>query len=170
MLFAIAALAVAWQIAALAAATLSPTAGRLAPTWQQIILVDLPGFASFVDGSQQSDYFLAFRVIGENAYATIVRVIVSLLLAFVIGTALGLLTMSSRISCGIIAPITRVVRNIPLLALVPLFLIWFGGEEYGVVAFITFGLSMICLTNTISAITTVDRDNLRLRVHLALVE
>ncbi len=160
MLLAIAALATAWQIAALFTAQVSPAAARLAPPWQQIILVDLPGFASFVDGSPQSDYVLAFNVIAENAFATVRRVIISLILAFFIGTGLGLLTMSGRTTYGIIFPITRVIRNIPLLALVPLFLIWFGGEEYGVIAFITFGLSMIYLTNTMAAIATVDRNKL----------
>ena len=149
--------ALGWQAAAISAEHLGPRAARLAPTWQQIFLVDLPGFASFADGTTQSDYALAFRVIAENAWATVLRVAISLVLAFFIGSGLGLLTMSNPISYGIINPVIRVIRNVPLLALVPLFLIWFGGEEFGVIAFITFGLSTIYLTNTVNAVANVDR-------------
>lgn len=156
ILAAVLVLAAAWQLAALSAAEIGTRAARLAPTWQQIVLVDLPGFASFADGTTQSDYWLAFEVIALNAWATVVRVLISLVLAFFIGCSIGLLTMSSRVSYGIINPVTRVIRNIPLLALVPLFLIWFGGEEFGVIAFITFGLSTIYLTNTVSAVANVD--------------
>lgn len=152
-----AALALAWQVAAISAEHLGPRAARLAPTWQEIFLIDLPGFASFADGTTQSDYALAFRVIVENAWATVLRVTISLVLAFFIGSGLGLLTTSGPISYGIINPVVRVIRNIPLLALVPLFLIWFGGDEFGVIAFITFGLSTIYLTNTVNAVANVDR-------------
>jgi ABC-type nitrate/sulfonate/bicarbonate transport system permease component len=150
-------LAAVWQVAALAAEAIGPSAARLTPTWQHIALVDLPGFATFSDTGQDSGYGAAFQVIASNALATVRRVAISLVLAFFIGTALGLLTMSSRFTYDLIFPLTRVIRNVPLLALVPLFLIWFGGEEYGVIAFITFGLSIIYLTMTISAIETVDK-------------
>jgi ABC-type nitrate/sulfonate/bicarbonate transport system permease component len=155
---AVVALAVAWQIGAMAAQATGPSAARLAPTWQQILQVDLPGMASFAFGGQESDYGAAFGVIADNARATTTRVFISLALAFVLGTALGVITMSSHFAYGVISPIARVVRNVPLLALVPLFLIWFGGDEYGVIAFITFGLSIIYLTSTVSAIETVDRN------------
>jgi ABC-type nitrate/sulfonate/bicarbonate transport system permease component len=158
-------LAAAWQVSALMVQSSGGPATRLAPTWQQIFLVDLPGMASFQYGGQESDYGAALWVLATNAWATILRVLTSLLLAFVLGTALGVITMSSRFTYGVISPIARVVRNVPLLALVPLFLIWFGGEEYGVIAFITFGLSVIYLTSTIAAIETVDRN----RVNFARV-
>jgi len=149
-------LAAAWQVAALVAESNGPSTAALAPTWQHIVLVDFPGFASFDGGLASSDYGVALGVLGSNALATTVRVLVSLALAFIIGTGVGLLAMSTRISRGIVSPIARVLRNIPLLALVPLFLIWFGGQESGVIAFITFGLSIIYLTSTIAAIDTVD--------------
>lgn len=160
ILIAIAVLAAAWQIGALLAQEQGPRAARLAPTWQEIFLVDLPEMSQFADGGTDADYGTALAVIGQNAVATIVRVAISLALAFFIGTALGLLTVSSRFSYGVISPIARVLRNVPLLALVPLFLIWFGGEEYGVIAFITFGLSIIYLSSTIAAIETVDRNRI----------
>lgn len=160
ILIAIAVLAVAWQIGALLAQEQGPRAARLAPTWQEIFLVDLPEMSQFADGGTDADYGTALSVIGQNAVATIVRVAISLALAFFIGTALGLFTVSSRFSYGVISPIARVLRNVPLLALVPLFLIWFGGEEYGVIAFITFGLSIIYLSSTIAAIETVDRNRI----------
>jgi ABC-type nitrate/sulfonate/bicarbonate transport system permease component len=160
ILLAVAVLAAIWQLAALAAAASGPSAARLAPTWRHIFMVDLPGFAAFATGADDSDYRVAFAVIGANTLATVIRVVVSIVLAFLIGTTLGLITMSSRYSYDMISPVLRVIRNIPLLALVPLFLIWFGGEEYGIIAFITFGLSMIYLTSTISAIATVDRNRI----------
>ena len=160
VLFAAIVLAVAWQAGALMVQSSGGPAMRLAPTWQQIILVDLPGMAAFQYGGQESDYGAALWVLATNALATIARVLTSLVLAFILGTALGVITMSNRFARGVLSPIARTARNVPLLALVPLFLIWFGGEEYGVIAFITFGLSVIYLTSTIAAIETVDRDRI----------
>ena len=141
VLFVAIVLAVAWQAGALIVQSSGGPAMRLAPTWQQIILVDLPGMAAFQYGGQESDYGAALWVLATNALATIARVLTSLVLAFILGTALGVITMSNRFARGVLSPIARTARNVPLLALVPLFLIWFGGEEYGVIAFITFGLS-----------------------------
>ncbi len=53
-------------------------------------------------------------------------------------------------------PTIRFIRNVPLLALVALFLVWFGGNEKGIIIYISFALWVIYCTSTIEAITTID--------------
>ena len=77
--------------------------------------------AAFQYGGQESDYGAALWVLATNALATIARVLTSLVLAFILGTALGVITMSNQFARGVLSPIARTARNVPLLALVPLF-------------------------------------------------
>ena len=58
---------------------------------------------------------------------------------------------------GMFYPVVRLLCNIPLLALIALFLVWFGGKEKGIVIYIAFGLWIIYATNVIEAIDRADR-------------
>ncbi|OCX54321.1 hypothetical protein BEL04_08665 [Mucilaginibacter sp. PPCGB 2223] len=49
-------------------------------------------------------------------------------------------------------------RNIPLLALIPLFLYWFGGTEIGMILYIAFAVFIIVATNTQQAVFNVPQN------------
>jgi ABC-type nitrate/sulfonate/bicarbonate transport system permease component len=48
------------------------------------------------------------------------------------------------------------LRTFPLLALVTIFLVWFGRAEIGKYVFIVFAISVIIFVNTVSAIRNID--------------
>ena len=48
------------------------------------------------------------------------------------------------------------IRVIPLLALLPLFLAWFGGREIGAIAFIAYATFTMMFINTLEAVRNVD--------------
>jgi ABC-type nitrate/sulfonate/bicarbonate transport system permease component len=77
-----------------------------------------------------------------------------------VGTGVGVLIGSNTTARTVLYPSLRIIRNVPLLALVPLFLVWFGGLEVGIVVYIAFGMWVIYTTSAIEAVLNVDRTRL----------
>lgn len=152
-------LCAAWQIAAMAAERGGPTVSALVPSWGHIFTEDLPGFASFKLGAVSNDasnYAAALQVLLVNALVTVRRVLTGLLIGGLAGIVTGILIGLQPTLRKTFYPVVKVLRNIPLLALIGLFLVWFGGKEEGIVLYISFGLWIVFCTNTIEAIQSAD--------------
>lgn len=145
-----------WEIVALVAKASGPQASVLVPTWGQVLLQDLPEFAAFRGGASPN-YADALIVLGRNCLITIRRVLLGLFAGGLIGVVTGILIGLQPVLRGMFYPAVRLLRNIPLLALIALFLVWFGGSEKGILIYIAFGLWIIYFTNTIEAIDNADR-------------
>lgn len=59
-----------------------------------------------------------------------------------------------------IDPIVHFFRFIPALALVTLFILWFGVEEQSKIALIAYAVSFIVLVNTATGVAAIPRDKL----------
>jgi sulfonate transport system permease protein len=85
-----------------------------------------------------------------------VRVLEGLLLGGVIGVALGTVVGLSPWFEATVDPPMQMVRALPHLGLIPLFILWFGIGELPKVLLVALGVSFPLYLNTFSAIRQVD--------------
>ena len=79
-----------------------------------------------------------------------------LLLGGGLGLALGLLNGASRRAETLLDTTLQMIRNIPVLALIPLFILWFGIEETAKLALLSVGVFFPVYLNTFHGIRSVD--------------
>jgi sulfonate transport system permease protein len=84
------------------------------------------------------------------------RVVEGLLLGGVVGVALGVAVGLSRWFDATLDPPLQMVRALPHLGLIPLFILWFGIGELPKVLLVALGVSFPLYLNTVSAIKQVD--------------
>jgi sulfonate transport system permease protein len=84
------------------------------------------------------------------------RVVEGLLLGGLIGVALGVAVGLSRWFEATVDPPLQMVRALPHLGLIPLFILWFGIGELPKVLLVALGVSFPLYLNTFSAIRQVD--------------
>nr|WSY56775.1 ABC transporter permease [Streptomyces sp. NBC_00886] len=84
------------------------------------------------------------------------RVAVGLLLGTVIGTGLALVSGLFRIGEDLVDAPVQMLRTVPFVGLIPLFIIWFGIGEAPKVAIITLGVTFPLYLNVYAGIRGVD--------------
>jgi sulfonate transport system permease protein len=84
------------------------------------------------------------------------RVVEGLALGGVIGVALGVIVGLSKWFEATVDPPLQMVRALPHLGLIPLFILWFGIGELPKVLLVALGVSFPLYLNTVSAIKQVD--------------
>ncbi|MFC3721966.1 ABC transporter permease [Neoaquamicrobium sediminum] len=87
---------------------------------------------------------------------SLMRVFEGFLIAAVLGVLLGCLSGSSRFAENIIDPVLEVLRPIPPLAFLPIFIIWFGLGEASKVLMIAFSAFFIIYVNTYQGVRYAD--------------
>ena len=85
-----------------------------------------------------------------------IRVVEGLLLGGFLGVALGTAVGLSRWFEATVDPPMQMVRALPHLGLIPLFILWFGIGELPKVLLVALGVSFPLYLNTFSAIRQVD--------------
>jgi ABC-type nitrate/sulfonate/bicarbonate transport system permease component len=88
--------------------------------------------------------------------ASLYRVVLGFLVAAVLGVGLGTLIGRSRTIEKLIEPALELMRPIPPLAFLPVFVLWFGIGESSKVAFITYSAFFPIYTTTNEGIKFVD--------------
>jgi ABC-type nitrate/sulfonate/bicarbonate transport system permease component len=131
------AFALAWQI--LAVARHNPA---LFPPLHRVAAVSFPELALF-GGALRPGFLPAVQVIAVAARLTLRRIVVGVAL----GAFLGLLGATAAYFAGANRRLSRVflaaIRGVPLLALIPLFMFWFGDRELGMCLYIAFGVFVV---------------------------
>ena len=85
------------------------------------------------------------------------RVLVGFILGAGTGIVLGVMTGFSRLVQEVIDPSLQMLRTVPLLALIPLFILWFGLGEFGKVLMIALGAFFPVYVNVFLGIRGVDQ-------------
>ena len=115
---------------------------KLFPTLENIVAVSLPEFSLFDPGIPPGVRG-ALIMIGGAAIQTIGRITVGLTM----GSVAGFLCASGAYLIGANRQFSRmllgVARGVPLLALIPLFMFWFGQRETGMYLYIAFGVFVV---------------------------
>ena len=96
---------------------------------------------------------------------TLARVCVALALGGGVGFALGLAVSWSRFTRALVEWPVHFLRALPLLAMVPLFQLWFGATFLGQSLFAAYGVGVIVFAGTVNAVRNVPQiyiDNARL--------
>lgn len=135
----------AWQIAA----TVSPTPEIPSPArigayfWNQF-------FGGGGRGLSASDAWL------KHALPTMGRVLLGFVLGSAVGIVLGILTGLSRVFRYSTSWVVDFLRAVPVVAVLPLFIVLLGGGDGMRVAFITYGISLYVLINAANGVASVD--------------
>jgi ABC-type nitrate/sulfonate/bicarbonate transport system permease component len=95
------------------------------------------------------------RALVESIAATLKRVLVGFGLAALIGVPLGILAGSWRVVEAAGAPLALFGRNLPVAALIPLTILWFGIDETQKVMFIFIACVPFVYSNVVAAIASV---------------
>jgi NitT/TauT family transport system permease protein/taurine transport system permease protein len=89
------------------------------------------------------------------------RILIGFAIGVVIGVAVGVAMSANQIIRQLIDPIIEVIRPLPPLAFIPLFIVWFGIGELPKEVLLVFGTVPIITVATVAALKEVP-DDLRL--------
>ena len=93
-----------------------------------------------------------------NMRITLVRVLTGVFYAMIVGTVLGLSMGYSNKVLKTLSPLVNSIRQVPIMAWVPLSIIWFGLGE-GPTVFLIFMSAVFPLTiNTIAGVANIDQN------------
>ncbi len=92
----------------------------------------------------------------SNMVISLQRVALGLLVGVAIGTCTALLAGLSRLGDDIVDAPMQMLRTLPFLALVPMFILWFGIGELPKVALVALGATFPIYLNLIAGIRGID--------------
>jgi sulfonate transport system permease protein len=121
------------------------------------------GVPSVSEGAERS-YLAATLSVLSHSLDTIGRLAIGLLLGWIAGLLLGLAVSWSRWTRRLFDWPLQFLRALPLLAMVPLFQLWFGTYFVGEVLFVAYGIAVIVFAGTVNAVRNVSQtyiDNAR---------
>lgn len=98
-----------------------------------------------------------FLALAQNGLATISRLLIGVAIGMVLGVGLGTVISWNRTLREAIAPIAHFARMMPLLAMLPLFGLWFGSTSLSVIVFVAFSVFTVLFVVTVNAIENVPR-------------
>jgi sulfonate transport system permease protein len=108
------------------------------------------------DVASTARHLLADGTLETALLASLRRVALGLLLGLSIGTFLALASGLSRVGERLIDPVMHMFRTMPVLALLPLFILWFGIGEKAKVFLIAWAVIFPIYINTYAGVRSVD--------------
>ena len=138
----VALLLVLWWLATLGA---TPESRLISPVILPAPLEVLRSFSSLVNE----------RALVASIMATLQRVLLGFGLAALVGVPLGILAGSGRVVDAASAPVAIFGRKVPVAALIPLTILWFGIEETQKVMFLFVACVPFVFSDAVRAITSV---------------
>ena len=100
--------------------------------------------------------------IWRDSYVTGLETLLGFLVGNVIGTALGLALWYSRFISLVMQPFIIAVGSIPIIALAPIIIIWFGTGLSSKIAMSTLSVVVVALVTSYKGATGVDGDQINL--------
>lgn len=94
-----------------------------------------------------------------HAWASLRRVLIGLLFAWVIGIGLGVLVGWNKKAKALLGSVLELLRPIPPIAWIPLVIMWFGIGEFSKIFIVFIGTLFGLVVNTSAGIKMVDRIN-----------
>lgn len=106
--------------------------------------------------------------LGPAVLTSVQRVVLGFLIGAVIGVVLAVLAGLSRVGDDAVDPPMQMLRTLPHLGLVPLFIIWMGLGETPKIALIAMGVMFPLYLNTLGGIRSIDRKTMEVAKALHL--
>jgi len=94
-------------------------------------------------------------LIGTDVMYTMLRVVAGLVAGTVLGIGVGVLVCFNQKIYYLLNPLIESARPVPVIAMIPFFLMWFGIGEIGKFLLVTLGVFSIIVINTIESIRSV---------------
>lgn len=92
----------------------------------------------------------------EHVYMTTYRMLLGWSLGVALGISVGLAMSYSRVLRSVLDPLIESFRPVPVIALLPFFILWFGIDEIGKIVMILLGTFMIMVVNTYESVINVN--------------
>jgi sulfonate transport system permease protein len=99
---------------------------------------------------------LASGDLGGHLWVSLHRVVAGLAIGVTVGVVLALLAGLTRLGEDVVDSTMQMLRTVPVLALVPLMILWFGIGEEPKIVLIAIGTAFPVYLNTFAAIRAVD--------------
>jgi ABC-type nitrate/sulfonate/bicarbonate transport system permease component len=93
-----------------------------------------------------------------DALTSLRRILIGFAIGVTVGVVLGSAMSASRVVRHLIDPVIEVLRPLPPLAFIPLFIIWFGIGELPKEVLIVIGVTPIMAVTTVAALDQVPED------------
>ena len=158
------AIALVWQLLPVAYPAEAAPGEPMIPGWQVLFTRTLLsmadywqgglGVASVAEGAERT-YLAAILSLLSHTFDTLVRLVCGLALGWLAGLALGLAVSWSRWTRRLVDLPLQFIRTLPLLAMVPLFQLWFGTYFLGQILFVAYGIGVIVFAGTVNAVRNV---------------
>ena len=134
---------------------------KLLPPIRTILSESLSSFSRFGDTDDVSLLHGA-SIIGQHTLKTLTRIVVGSTIGIAIGLVFAVPSLWGQKGRVMASRFVALIRNIPLLALIPLFVFWFGGKEIGIVSWIAFACSVVMATGAASFVDNVNQNHIAL--------
>jgi sulfonate transport system permease protein len=166
-------LAAIWQVLSVAFPVESLPGQPMIPGWQVLATKTYVSLSDYWDGGfgvpsvaegAPASYLAATLAIASHSWDTLVRLIAGCLLGATVGTILGLAVSWSTWTRRLVDWPTQFFRMMPLLAMIPLFQLWFGFYFMGKAAFVAYGVGVLFFAGIVNAVKNVPQiyiDNAR---------
>jgi ABC-type nitrate/sulfonate/bicarbonate transport system permease component len=109
----------------------------------------------------QRPYPSQSKPLGEDLAISLQRILIGFAIGTVLGISIGAAMSANQFVRQLIDPIIEVIRPLPPLAFIPLFIVWFGIGELPKEVLLVFGIVPIMAVATVAALGEVP-DDLRL--------
>lgn len=160
----VAALILTWQVASWMNDSEVAPGRPFVPGWQVIFSETLLGISDYwhgglgveavADGGERT-YLGSVLALVSNTWDTLRRLVVGFLLGASVGTATALAVSASAWARRVFSLPTQLLRPFPLLAVIPLFQLWFGLAFVGAVLFVGLAVGIIFFTGVLNAVGNV---------------
>lgn len=100
--------------------------------------------------------------LAHHAFVTLREAVLGLLLSVATGCALAVWVQASKLAQRFVYPLLIASQTIPIIALSPIMVMWFGYEIWSKIAVVVLFCFFPIAVNTIDGFKTVDRDILEL--------
>lgn len=161
--------AVVWEVIALIYARRVAHPEYVMPDLMSALRTGLPGLSDYYSGrlggtppalGGTPSAWMGVLAIADNALTSLFRLVIGLTVGVLIGVLGGLLMSRSRPLRGAFGGFANLMRMMPLLAMGPLFTLWFGAGSLASITFIIFCVAPIMLMATMSAVERVSPDEI----------
>jgi ABC-type nitrate/sulfonate/bicarbonate transport system permease component len=113
-------------------------------------------FPSPLDIAKRAAALWSTGALQNHIIASVTRVFVGVLMGFPLAVVLGIGIARSRVVEVIFEPLIELIRPIPPLAVLPMFILWFGIGELSKLMFIAFAAFYIILTTVMLSAANID--------------
>lgn len=113
-------------------------------------------FPSPLDIAKRAAQLWSTGALQQHILASVTRVFIGVLIAFPPAVVLGIGIARSRIVEVVFEPLIELIRPIPPLAVLPMFILWFGIGELSKLMFIAFAAFYIILTTVMISAMNID--------------